>query len=130
MTNKDWTGNRRTVFATLGASSHANHEREKNDYYATDPAAVAPLLAELPELRSGLIWEPACGEGHLAKEIHRLGASVYSTDLIDRGFGQGGVDFLMERHDTNHTYQHIVTNPPFKRAQEFVEHSLELLTDG
>ena len=37
---KDWIGNARSTFATLGASIHAEHEREENDYYATDPKAA------------------------------------------------------------------------------------------
>ena len=37
---KDWKGNHKTTFTTLGASNHSNHEREKHDYYATDPIAA------------------------------------------------------------------------------------------
>ena len=33
---KDWTGNKKSVFTSLGASSHAIEEREKHDYYATE----------------------------------------------------------------------------------------------
>lgn len=42
---KDWTGNKRSTYATLGASNHADHERQTNDYYATDPNAINRLLA-------------------------------------------------------------------------------------
>ena len=41
---KDWTGNKTSVYANLGASSHSNTERENNDYYATPPSAVEELL--------------------------------------------------------------------------------------
>ena len=39
----------------------------------------------------------------------------------------GGVDFLKqtERFDGD-----IITNPPYKYAQKFVEHSLDLIPDG
>lgn len=37
---KDWTGNGKSIFTTLGASNHTEKEREINDYYATDPIAV------------------------------------------------------------------------------------------
>lgn len=40
----DWTGNKNSVFKTLGASNHANDERENNDYYATDPNAIDFLI--------------------------------------------------------------------------------------
>lgn len=41
---KDWTGNTKSVYSTLGASSHSKEEREQNDYYATDPIALEKLL--------------------------------------------------------------------------------------
>lgn len=50
-----------------------------------------------------------------------------STDLIDRGYGQGGVDFLQtdEMWDGD-----IITNPPYKYAKEFVEHAMNVIPDG
>ena len=33
-------GNKKSVFVTLGASSHSGHERESHDFYATEAAAV------------------------------------------------------------------------------------------
>lgn len=122
---KDWTGNKKTTFVTLGASNHADHERAKRDYYATEPKA-ADLLCEV-ESFEGSIWENACGEGHLSKRFEELGLSVISTDLIDRGYGQGGIDFLQS---TETLAPNIVTNPPYSHAQLWVEHSMELLPDG
>ena len=43
---KDWTGNSKSAYTTLGASNHSNDEREANDYYATDPEALKTLLIE------------------------------------------------------------------------------------
>lgn len=42
---KDWTGNGKSIFTTLGASNHTGKERETNDYYATDPIAIDALLS-------------------------------------------------------------------------------------
>ena len=53
-TQRDWTGNKTTVFATLGASNHSMRERQQHDYYATDPKA-AELLLEQEEFE-GAIW--------------------------------------------------------------------------
>ncbi|HKN10315.1 MAG TPA: class I SAM-dependent methyltransferase, partial [Pseudomonadota bacterium] len=68
----------------------------------------------------GLIWEPACGDGAIAKELARNGHSVHSTDLVDRGYGIGGIDFLapdvLDRawlYGRAPTGTHIVTNPPY-----------------
>jgi hypothetical protein len=31
---KDWTGNKNSIYKTLGASNHTEKEREENDFYA------------------------------------------------------------------------------------------------
>jgi hypothetical protein len=118
---KDWTGNKKSTFTTLGASSHSDHEREVNDYYATEPRVIDELFER--ENFSDSIWECACGEGHLSKEMHKYAKSILSTDLIDRGFGVGGIDFLQVQDVWNGD---IITNPPYKFAQEFIEHSILL----
>jgi hypothetical protein len=124
MNNKDWTGNGNSIFKTLGASAHTDEEREQNDYYATEPYAIDVLL----EVESfyGNIWECACGEGHLAKQLQEHKYQVIATDLYDRGYGQGGVDFL---EATQSLGNNIITNPPYKYAQEFVEKAIEILPD-
>lgn len=89
--NRDWTGNSRSIYATLGASNHTGKEREADDYYATDPVAIDLLLSE--EKFNNKIWEPACGEGHMSKRLEEYGYDVISSDLVNRGYGVGGVDF-------------------------------------
>ena len=119
---KDWTGNAKSTFSTLGASSHSEGERETNDYYATDPDTINALLAvEEFDIK---IWEPACGEGHLSKRLTDLGKEVTSTDLIDRGFGIPNSDFLSDKWEVG--VADIITNPPYKYAQEFVEQAIKL----
>ena len=34
---KDWSGNGKSTFITIGASNHTDKEREKHDFYATSP---------------------------------------------------------------------------------------------
>ena len=41
---KDWSGNKKSTFVTLGASNHTDKERQKEDFYATDPIAARLLL--------------------------------------------------------------------------------------
>ena len=36
---KDWTGNKNSVYKTLGASNHTDKERQIEDFYATEPKA-------------------------------------------------------------------------------------------
>lgn len=123
---KDWTGNSRTTHAILGARNYAKNEREVNDYYATEPKAVELLLEQ--EEFSPHVWEPACGEGHMSKVLESHGYKVLSTDLVDRGYGEGGVDFFAITK-TDYPLD-IITNPPYKYAKEFVEHALDISMDG
>ncbi|MEG1563853.1 MAG: hypothetical protein RR365_09020 [Bacteroides sp.] len=125
MKTKDWTGNSKSIYTTLGASNHVAEEREADDFYATDPRA-AELLCELEPL-SETIWECAAGQGHLAKVLAENGHTVISTDLVDRGYGYSDIDFLKcsGEYDVD-----IVTNPPYKYASEFVEKAMELVTCG
>ncbi len=53
---------------------------------------------------------------------HEIG--INSCDLIDRGYGEGSIDFL--KHKFNNKYNTIITNPPFNLFQEFAEKALEL----
>jgi len=123
---KDWKGNNATAFGQIGARNFAQQERQIHDYYATPPKAVEDLLRK--EQFSDNIWEPACGEGHISKTIEKvIGKKVRSTDLIDRGFGEGGINFLLETDKWNGD---IITNPPYSMAQSFVEHSLFLIPEG
>lgn len=77
---------------TLGASSLSKGERQAEDFYATEPKAIELLLAE--ETFNKNVWECACGQGHLSKVLKAHGYEVKSTDLINRGYGVGGIDFL------------------------------------
>ena len=120
---KDWKGNKKSIFATLGASSHGIGDRQIDDYYATDPQTIVDLFKV--EDFGDTIWEPACGEGHLSKKIEDYGKSVLSTDLVQRGgYGTGNIDFLKQKGVWNGD---IITNPPYKYAQEFVEQSMKLI---
>lgn len=80
---RNWTGNKRSTHATVGSSSHVEHDRAEYDYYATNPTAIDDLFKV--EDFSQTIWEPACGECHLAKKMEDYGKDVYKTDIVDRG---------------------------------------------
>lgn len=123
--NKDWTGNSKSVYKTLGASNHTEDERQNEDFYATEPLATK-LLLQLEEFNTN-VWEPACGQGHMSEVLKSKGYNVKSTDLIDRGYGTGGVDFLSTKEPWDGD---IITNPPYKFAQEFIEKALGVIPQG
>jgi hypothetical protein len=96
---------------------HGNN-RVQDDFYPTPSDATMALLER--EKFDGNVWEPACGDGAISKLLKLQGYDVYSTDLVDRGYGDKHFDFLnsWELHDN------IVTNPPFNIGTKFAIHSL------
>lgn len=118
--------NSKSVFSNIGASNHSDIEREKNDYYSTDPIAVTLLHKHKLLDSSTIYWENACGGGNLSKELSRLGYDVVSSDKYDRGFGNVGIDFF---DCTNQFDGSIITNPPYSFINDWIVHSLELARD-
>lgn len=131
--NKDWTGNKKTTFVQLGASNHSEKERETNDFYATDPNTLELLLKELKKDGIKLhhnIWEPACGKGHLSKVLEENGYEVLSTDLVNRDYGIVS-DFLHGKYYIYNKFNgDILTNPPYKYAEEFIETAIQKVEYG
>jgi hypothetical protein len=115
------------VFTVMGASNYRVGDRQTEDYYATHGSA-AKMLLELEDFTTKPIYECACGEGHISKELESSGLKVISTDLIDRGYGIGGIDFL--KSDKKNVDYHIITNPPYSLAEEFIRKALEIVKDG
>ena len=99
-----------------------------NDLYETPPEAVRALLAVEP--LSFRIWEPCAGRGAIVRELVAAGHEVVGQDLVayegaDPGI-ESGIDFLREvRPPLRFTC--IVTNPPFKLADQFIRHGLTLV---
>ena len=111
-------GNKLTKFRLAGHNLENN--REKNDFYPTPPMATERLLDV--EQFNGEIWECACGDGAISKPLLKNNYNVYSSDLIDRGYGDTGINFL----ESDKKVDNIVTNPPFNLATEFTLKAFEL----
>jgi len=105
-------------------------ERVRADFYPTPGWAVEALLQR--ENFVGSCWEPACGKGDISKVLMNSGYDVYSTDLLDYGFGIPDVDFLNENSmfsETHKKVDNIITNPPFNIAIEFINTSKRFADD-
>ena len=76
---KDWTGNVSSIYKAIGATAHSLSDREKDDFYATDPLAIDKLIKEID--LPLCVWECACGSGHLSERLKYYGHEVHSTDL-------------------------------------------------
>lgn len=129
---KNWTGNKKSTFATLGSSNHSDKDREINDFYSTDPKSLHLFLDALKKDKeiklSKNIWECACGKGHLSEVLKERGYNVYSSDLVDRSYGRPNINFLEDTIDFSNF--DILTNPPYRYAKEFVERGIDIVGDG
>lgn len=88
-------------------------KRRGADFYPTPPDVTIALLDFLQIPKGAMIWEPACGDGDMARVFSDQGYGVISTDI------RLGVDFLTA--DMPECVDWIITNPPFSIADEFIE---------
>lgn len=113
-----------------GAAKHALKDR-KDDLYET------PAICTQAAIRAGVfdglerVWEPAAGRGAMVRELKAGKIDVVATELVtydgaDEGI-QTGIDFLMETTAPEPNIGAIVTNPPFKLADQFIRHGLTLV---
>ena len=96
-------------------------DRSKTEFYPT-PTAVTLALAEYFDIKNKKVMEPACGQGHMSK-ILEINNDVYSSDLYDYSYGEGGVDFLSEKCEG---MDWVITNPPFNVSSDFIKHAYSL----
>jgi hypothetical protein len=89
------------------------------DFFPT-PAWATHALIDNEEF-AGDIWESACGNGAMSEVLETTGNNVISSDLIDRGYGEGDHDFL----ESWRKAPNIITNPPYNAAEGFVQAGLE-----
>ena len=110
-----------SVALAYARSNIPSPDRDKDDFYPTPPEATRAMLAA--ETFTGPIWEPACGDGAICNVLTDAGYQVIATDLNTHGHGESRIDFLMEQRLLA---PNIVTNPPYKNAEAFLQKSLDL----
>lgn len=112
--------------------------RDSLDFFPT-PAWGTRALCEyiLPqfdlEFRLGMVWEPACGEGHMVEVLAEYFHDAIGSDVHDYGRGYPVGSFVGVGADVmklNSAPQWIITNPPFNLAEEFVRRALVTATVG
>jgi hypothetical protein len=84
------------------------------DFFPTPRWATFALIDN--EKFKGDIWECACGDGTMSRVLEETRRPVYSSDLYQRNYGDGGHDFLKPQRSADN----IVTNPPYNCAEGFV----------
>lgn len=101
------------------ANNSTTNKRRDLDFYPTPPDVTHALMRFL-NLEKCRIWEPACGDGAMAKVLAEYGHDVFSSDIMETGYGVGGVDFLEAARECDA----IITNPPFALSEAFIRHAL------
>jgi len=99
------------------------------DFFPTPPWATRALCEWLRARGSFFrtVWEPACGQGDMAKPLGEYFGQVIASDVHDYGFGAVR-DFLWPGHDEPVDW--VVTNPPFRLAAEFIARAHEVARGG
>ena len=72
--------------------------------------------------------EPACGAGHMSKVLKEYFGEVRSSDAYQYGYGAVR-NYLDVPYEAN-AVDWVITNPPFRLAQDFVHRSLVVARRG
>ncbi len=75
-------------------------------------------------------WEPAANRGFLVKALEESFSSVLASDIHDYGAGYPTHDFLKGATWGLSDHCWIITNPPFRLAEDFTYAGLEIATKG
>jgi hypothetical protein len=106
--------------------------KDSPDDFPTPPWATRALLEHILPDKKGLseqrCLEPACGAGHMAKVLQGYFAEVECSDAFSYGYGPVR-DFIAQPY-RKAAFDWVITNPPFRLAEEFLMLSLEVARVG
>jgi hypothetical protein len=106
--------------------------KDSPDDFPTPPwatrALIEHILLDKAKLKDMSCLEPACGAGHMAKVLNEYFGEVRSADAFNYGYGDIR-DFLTFPYETN-AVDWVITNPPFRLAEEFVMRALQVARSG
>lgn len=109
------------------------------DFFPTPPWATRALMTHVPDVALDLriegsldiaprsVWEPACGEGHMAEVLLESFDLLHASDVFDYGRGYAVGSFVGEgadRAECPFTPDWVITNPPFNLAEAFLARAL------
>lgn len=108
--------------------------KDSLDNFPTPPWATRALLEHVIEqgnkefVKSMTCLEPACGAGHMANTLSEYFGTVTASDIYQYGYGTVG-NFL-EDHYQDNSCDWVITNPPFRLAEDFILKSLRVARRG
>jgi hypothetical protein len=106
--------------------------QDSADDFPTPPWATRALLEYVISYKQLLgslnCLEPACGAGHMAKVLKEYFGEVRAGDAFPYGYAPVR-DFLTYPYEAN-AVDWVITNPPFRLAEEFVTRALLVARKG
>lgn len=112
------------------------HEaRDSLEDYPTPPWATRALCEWIarhsPDRLSDLsVREPAANRGHMVRPLFEYFGHVMASDVHDYGAGYRVEDYLFGPDEHFDRTDWVITNPPFRLAEEFIARSLRLSRKG
>ncbi len=110
-------------------------DKDPREFFPTPPWATRALIEHVfPHLgrpnaaKYASVWEPACGEGHMAETLKEYFKDVIASDKYAYDYPATLCDFLTEGKDVGADW--IITNPPFRPSTDFVLKALALAHHG
>jgi hypothetical protein len=103
------------------------------DFFPTPPWATRALFEHVIGKWPGHIgWDPACGDGAIVRVLDEYMLATAASDIHDYGLDRAVVhDFLQPfLPDGIGMSEWIVTNPPFRLGEQFINRGLEIATHG
>lgn len=117
---------------SLAVVSRRSEPPDSLDYFPTPPWATRALIEHVLEGavdRNMSVLEPACGEGHMAAVLMEYFDLVHAADVFDYGYGNVR-DYLTDGSGLSRRPDWIITNPPFNKAEAFLDIALNEATKG
>lgn len=122
--------------ANLAVVARRSEPADSLDYFPTPPWATRAFMKEIGHSPGALgwiselytIWEPACGEGHMAAVLAETNP-VFASDIFPYGYGEE-LDFLDPVLRGLFNPDWIITNPPFNIALQFIERAISMARVG
>jgi hypothetical protein len=113
-------------------------DRGGSNFFPTPPWGTRALCEKIKdELKGARVWEPACGEGHMARTLAEYAPDVLATDAFDYSQIWPGQHYIrdlllchVEPNPRETGIDWVITNPPFKQAEAFMAAALKVARVG
>jgi len=97
------------------------------DFWRTPPQATQALF-DMETFYGKNTLEPGCGAGDMTKILQKNGLNVTTSDIYpwDMDYTDEICDFLHPNSYHTNQFDHVITNPPYHLAEEFIWKALKV----